>query len=150
VYRELFENSGDACFLMDSGGLRDCSRAFLDRLGFADKSDLLLRHLAALSTPVQPDGTPSDSRADAVIERACREMSHRFDWSFRRADGTDLVCPSRFAHGTSRDTRSFTAYCTRTRERDGSKTLCERWRVVSRRRRVTRSSDHWWNIWHAP
>jgi PAS domain S-box-containing protein len=93
VYRQIFENAPDACFLMDNEGLRDCSRAFLDILGYGDKSDVLSRPLAALSTAVQPDGADSDSKTDAVIERAFREASHRFDWSFRRADGTDVAVP---------------------------------------------------------
>nr|CAA9218733.1 diguanylate cyclase/phosphodiesterase (GGDEF & EAL domains) with PAS/PAC sensor(s) [uncultured Armatimonadetes bacterium] len=114
VYRQFFENAADPLFLLDESGFRDCNRAFLDLLGYPDKSRILSKPLSAVSPPAQPDGSASAHRAAEMVVAASQNGSHRFEWLHRRSDGTDFLMEVHLAaapsagrqllHGTLRDT----------------------------------------------
>ncbi len=112
-YRQIFERSADALFVLDEAGFLDCNRAYLDLLGYTDKAQVLGGPLPAVSPPAQPDGSPSAQKAAQMIALACRSGSHRFEWLHRRADGSDLLLEvlltampldgEQILHGTVRD-----------------------------------------------
>jgi PAS domain S-box-containing protein len=90
LFRLLFERSGDANLLIDGDRFVDCNQATVEILGAADKSAVLGTHPSELSPPFQPDGRPSREKADELLALAHRQGSHHFEWTHRRADGTDF------------------------------------------------------------
>ena len=90
LFRLLFERSGDANLLIDGDRFVDCNQATVEILGATDKSAVLGLHPSELSPPFQPDGRPSREKADEILALAHRQGSHHFEWTHRRADGTEF------------------------------------------------------------
>jgi diguanylate cyclase (GGDEF)-like protein/PAS domain S-box-containing protein len=84
-YRVLFEDSADACLLMDGKGFVDCNSAALEMFGFSHKSEF--RHPADISPPSQPDGTSSRAAAEEKIASALLNGKACFDWVHLRKNG---------------------------------------------------------------
>lgn len=92
VFRELFERSADAMALLDpvTKVLVDANPAAA-RLMRAPNKALLLQVSPLVLSPVrQPDGRASRELAREVVRRACEGGSHRFEWTVRRFDGSEL------------------------------------------------------------
>jgi diguanylate cyclase (GGDEF)-like protein/PAS domain S-box-containing protein len=84
-YRALFEDSPDACWLLDHRGFLDCNSTALKMFGFSDKAQFT--NPAAISPPTQPDGTPSAIAAQGKIASALRKGKVRFEWLHKRSNG---------------------------------------------------------------
>jgi diguanylate cyclase (GGDEF)-like protein/PAS domain S-box-containing protein len=82
-YRALFEESGDAHWLMDNKGFLDCNLAALSMFGFGDKAEFTSP--AAISPPVQADGTASTIAAAEKI--AFERGAESFGWLHQRRSG---------------------------------------------------------------
>src|SRR3990167_2188940 len=78
-FRDLFDNSPDPCWLIESGVFTDCNHAAVKMLGYAHRDDLL-RHPARLSPTFQSDGRPSFEKAEEMMQLALREGVTRFEW----------------------------------------------------------------------
>ena len=89
-FRRLFEDSGDASLIIDGNHFVECNRATLDMLGLKSKEQVLHTHPSRLSPPTQPDGRPSDEKAEEMMAVAYENGSNRFEWVHRKADGTDF------------------------------------------------------------
>src|SRR5262245_42371674 len=85
----LFEKSPDAIFLIDGDKLVDCNPAAVEILCYPGKSELLAVSASHLSPPLQPDGRPSAVMSE-MIAAAMQHGSHRFEWTARRANGSQL------------------------------------------------------------
>lgn len=85
-YRALFADSVDAALLMDEKGFLDCNAAALQLFGYSTPDSM--RHLASISPPHQPDGTPSLRAAEQRIAAAFLNGKERFEWLHQRKDGT--------------------------------------------------------------
>ncbi len=90
TFRALFDCSPDACLLIENNHFIDCNRAAVDMLRAGSKDRVMNTHPSVLSPPVQPDGRPSDEKADEMMAIAIREGSHRFEWVHRRMDGEEF------------------------------------------------------------
>ncbi|MDK2123326.1 hybrid sensor histidine kinase/response regulator [Parachitinimonas caeni] len=90
-FRLLFEQSADAMLLVDPRNNRvvDCNAATLEMLG-VDRGELIGHDTARFYPTTQPDGSLSVERARQAVELVRRRGWHRFDWQFRRDDGSDL------------------------------------------------------------
>ena len=90
-YRVLFEDSAEACWLLDEKGFVDCNPAALAMFGFSTKADFRhptdFRHPADISPPNQADGTPSQLAAEQRIAAALRNGKDNFEWLHRRKNG---------------------------------------------------------------
>jgi PAS domain S-box-containing protein len=86
----LFEKSPDAIFLVDGDTLVDCNQAAIEMLRYNSKSELLAATPEDLSPRLQPDGRSSSVIAGEMVTAALERGSHRFDWTGKRADGTEL------------------------------------------------------------
>jgi two-component system cell cycle sensor histidine kinase/response regulator CckA len=86
-YRELFERSADATFIIEGDTFIECNQAAVDMLRYATKEEALRTHPSELSPPTQPDGRDSFEKANEMIARAFEHGSHRFEWDHKRADG---------------------------------------------------------------
>ncbi len=89
-FRSLFRYSADAQLLFDGEACIDCNDAALKMMGCTRKEELLGNRLNDHFPPVQPDGRPSLDKAKEIVAKALNKESCRFEWVYRRADGTDL------------------------------------------------------------
>ncbi len=98
-WRNWFDHSPDAQFILDTSGIIECNAQALRVLGHVDKSRIVNREPASLSPELQSDGTPSDRRAAQLY---CRpDHTAKFDWLHVSFDGTELpvevvICPIDF------------------------------------------------------
>ena len=89
-FRVLFEKSSDAHLLFDERGIIDCNLATITMLRLQDKAQVLKLHPAVLSPERQPDGRLSSEKSQEMDRLAREEGHHRFEWTHRRADGSDF------------------------------------------------------------
>ncbi|MHB8972801.1 MAG: response regulator [Pirellulaceae bacterium] len=89
-YRELFESTGDAIMLLGATGFIECNQATLGLFGCPSKQDFFTRHPSEFSPPFQPDGMDSRTAANVRIAQAHLHGAARFEWTHRRADGSDF------------------------------------------------------------
>ena len=86
-YRDLFEQSADACLIIRDGRFVDCNQAAIEMLRCEDKKNVLEMHPAELSPERQSDGRLSLEKADEIMQRMVEEKSLRFEWLHKRVDG---------------------------------------------------------------
>ncbi len=84
-YRVLFEDSGDASWVMDEKGFVDCNPAALRMFGYS--TGTLMLHPADISPPNQPDGTNSRIAAQQKMASAFLNGKERFEWMHQRENG---------------------------------------------------------------
>ena len=89
-FRVLFEQSSNAHVLFDDGGIIDCNPAAVLLMRCTDKADLLGILPAALSPERQPDGRLSSEKGVEMCALARQNGTHRFEWTRRAADGTEI------------------------------------------------------------
>ncbi len=87
-WRNWFDHSPDAQFILDSTGIIECNAQALRTLGHVDKSRVLNCELASLSPELQLDGSPSNRGATDLYCRPDRTV--KFDWVHVSFDGTEL------------------------------------------------------------
>lgn len=91
TFRALFDHSSDAYLIYDDDtGIVDCNRAAVAMLRYPDREAMIGCRPRDFSPEFQPCGRPSADKAREVIAAARRDGVCRFDWTHRRADGTDL------------------------------------------------------------
>ena len=95
-FRTLFENASEAIVLLDvdAGRFADANDNAL-RLFELTLDELLKRHPAELSPPVQANGRGSDDLAAEYIEQALQGEPPIFDWLHKNASGVDIPCEVR-------------------------------------------------------
>lgn len=86
-YQTLFDKTADALLIIEGSNFIDCNQATLDMLGYATKEELYNTHPSKLSPEFQPDGQPSESKANLMIQTAFEQGSHRFEWDHKRKNG---------------------------------------------------------------
>ncbi|MDZ7735633.1 MAG: EAL domain-containing protein [Gammaproteobacteria bacterium] len=90
LFREVFESSEDAVFILDDDTLIDCNPAAVRMLGCASKDELLPAFPWGLSPSMQPDGRSSPEKAEEMIRIAHERNFHRFEWIHTRASGEEF------------------------------------------------------------
>jgi anti-anti-sigma factor len=92
-YQALVEYAPDAIVILDlDAGHFVTVNAAAEQLFGMSRAELLRAGPVEVSPPVQPDGRPSGTVATAHLARALAGERPRFDWTHRRADGTDVAC----------------------------------------------------------
>jgi len=90
-YRALYTESRDAVMLSTyESGFIAGNPATVKLFRCRDEEDFKGRTPASLSPERQPDGTLSAERVGAVMRAAFEKGSHAFEWTHRRADGTEF------------------------------------------------------------
>jgi diguanylate cyclase (GGDEF)-like protein/PAS domain S-box-containing protein len=84
-YRVLFEDSGDAIWLMDNETVLDCNLAARQLFGYDATASMPRPY--EMSPSNQSDGTSSRAAAEQKIAAALRSGKERFEWLHQRRNG---------------------------------------------------------------
>jgi PAS domain S-box-containing protein len=89
-FRALFEGTSQAVLLHDENGILEANASWLQLLGYSGLDEVLGKHPAALSAPIQPGGERAEILAREHIANALANGSTQFEWMVLRRDGTEL------------------------------------------------------------
>ena len=89
-FRALFEGTSQAVALHDEDGILEVNPSWLRLLGYSKPEEVLGKHPAALSAPIQPGGKRAAILAREHISRALANGSAQFEWTMSRRDGSEL------------------------------------------------------------
>ncbi|MDB6110244.1 MAG: Multi-sensor signal transduction histidine kinase, partial [Pedosphaera sp.] len=89
-FRALFEAGSQGVMLHDEHQLLEVNPATVRILGFNGPEDLVGRHPAEISAPIQLNGEPAEGLARRHIEACITNGSTRFDWLTRHAKGHEI------------------------------------------------------------
>ncbi len=87
-YRTLFENAGDAIFLMNGNRFIDCNKRTLEVFGCSTRNEIIGHTPVDFSPSMQPNGIDSGNYAIEKIEKAEKGDGQLFEWLHCRLDGT--------------------------------------------------------------
>lgn len=90
-YRTLFESSVEATLLLNKAYVIDCNQAALSLFGLASRADIVGRRLTQYSPLIQANGKHSTIEDDRHRAAALAEGSHRFEWTYCRANGVWFI-----------------------------------------------------------
>ncbi|MCK2087146.1 EAL domain-containing protein [Thauera aromatica] len=85
-YRTLFESTGEAILVIDSGTIVDCNPAAVRMFGAHDRDELVGVHPGQLSPELQANGESSLTAANRYIVQAFEGGKPSFEWTHRRVD----------------------------------------------------------------
>lgn len=85
-YRDIFEKSIDAVFILKDGHFVDCNEAALKMFGL-DRKTLFNTHPSQLSPELQPDGSSSFIKAEEMMKIALEKGCNRFRWNHQQKNG---------------------------------------------------------------
>ena len=98
-FRDLFERSPDACWIVDEANVFTlANQAAAAMLGYDAAGQIEALHPSEVSPEFQPDGRLSREKADEMIDLAHTQGIHRFEWMHRRRDGSDVPAEITLAH----------------------------------------------------
>jgi PAS domain S-box-containing protein len=89
-FRALFEGTSQAVVLHDENGIFDANPSWLQLLGFSSLEEVIGKHPADVSLPIQPCGEHAKVLERRYIANALANGSARFDWIVVRRDGTRI------------------------------------------------------------
>ena len=90
-YRSLYVDSRDAIMILSpERGFLAGNPAAIKLFGCRDEQDFTTRTPASLSPEYQPGGMASSDKSQEMMRLAMEKGSHLFEWTHRRADGTDF------------------------------------------------------------
>lgn len=88
-FRALYESIDVASLLTNETGIFDVNSAAEQLFGYS-RQEFMGKHPGEISPPLQPNGQDSLSLVNQQLAIAVDQGSHRFEWMYRRADGTDF------------------------------------------------------------
>jgi hypothetical protein len=80
-FRELYEKSGDAVFIIENGKFIDCNEAAVELFKYDNRLSLLNMRPEDLSPEIQANGQSSDEKANEMIKTCIKNGTHRFEWN---------------------------------------------------------------------
>lgn len=89
-FRALFEASSQGVILQDEQAMLEINPAGLRILGFSAPEEVLGKHPAETSAPIQPNGESAMTLARQHIQECLANGNCRFEWLTRNAQGTDI------------------------------------------------------------
>ena len=93
-YRTIFENAGDAIFLMRDNIFIDCNDSTLEIYG-CQRSEIIGSTPYRYSPEYQPDGSLSSDIANEMINAAYAGEPQVFEWQHCRQDGSNFLAEVR-------------------------------------------------------
>ena len=89
-FRALFEGTSQAVVLHDENGILEVNPSWLLLLGYSRLEDVIGKHPAEVSAPIQLGGERAEALARKHIANALANGSARFEWIVLRRDGTEV------------------------------------------------------------
>ncbi|PIH03507.1 HD domain-containing phosphohydrolase [Clostridium combesii] len=89
-FRNIFENSSDPILITLDNKVIDCNLAMIELLGYDSKSSILHKNPVQFSPEKQPNGESSKEKAIQVYKITMKNKKYKFEWWFKRVDGTLL------------------------------------------------------------
>ena len=89
-FRNIFESSSDPILITLDNEIIDCNLAMIELLGYDLKSSILHKNPVQFSPEKQPNGESSKEKALQVYKITMKNRKHKFEWWFKRVDGTLL------------------------------------------------------------
>jgi len=86
-YRDIFEKSIDAVFIIKDGVFTDCNEASLKIFDYPNKKSLFKLHPSEISPKEQPDGENSFEKSEKLMKIALEKGSTRFRWYHKTKKG---------------------------------------------------------------
>jgi PAS domain S-box-containing protein len=89
-FRALFEASSQGVMLHDEEKFLEVNPATLRIMGFTDPAQIVGKHPAEMSPPMQPNGESSAAVARRYITECMEKGTARFDWVTLNAEGAEV------------------------------------------------------------
>jgi PAS domain S-box-containing protein len=89
-FRALFEGTSQAVVLHDENGIFDANPSWLQLLGYSRLEEVIGKHPAEISAPIQPAGERAETLESKYIADALVKGSARFEWIVLRRDGIEV------------------------------------------------------------
>lgn len=86
-YQTLFEEAGDAIFIMKDELIINCNNATLDLFGYDNKNEIIGKYPYELSPKTQFNNENSKERALDIISKVKAGSSQKFNWLHRKNNG---------------------------------------------------------------
>lgn len=87
-FRNIFESSSDAIFIIDENKVIDCNTATIFLLGYQSKDSILGKSPSDLSPRKQPNGELSSEKIFDIYNYSIMNGKYRFEWWHQRPDGS--------------------------------------------------------------
>lgn len=108
-FRHIFESSPDATWVMQNHHFVEGNPAAAALFGYESRTAFMNIHPSEISPEFQPNGEDSFSEANRMMGLAEAQGVHRFEWTHRRADGTEFPAEVTLSTFTLNDTPSIYA-----------------------------------------
>jgi PAS domain S-box-containing protein len=89
-FRALFEGTSQAVVLHDENGIFDANPSWLQLLGYSKLEEVIGKHPADVSAPIQVSGESAKELERVHIANALVHGSARFEWIVRHRNGTEI------------------------------------------------------------
>ena len=89
-FRALFEGTSQAVVLHDDNGIFEANPSWLRLLGYSGLEEVIGKHPAEVSAPIQPGGERAKALERRYIAKALSDGSARFEWIVLRRDNTEV------------------------------------------------------------
>src|SRR5258707_6093202 len=89
-FRALFEGTSQAVVLHDENGILEANLSWLQLLGYSSVEDVIGKHPAEVSAPIQPGGERAEALAAKHIANPRTKGRAGFEWMVMRRDGTEM------------------------------------------------------------
>ncbi len=103
AYKDLFEVSGDAIFILDDDLIQDCNNSAAQLLCVGNKDIILGENMWGFSPEKQPDDKLSTNSAKEITRECFEKNKLRFDWVFKNNQGilmpTEVVLTTHILRG---------------------------------------------------
>lgn len=116
-FRNIFESSSDPILITLDNKIIDCNLAMIELLGYDSKSSILHKNPVQFSPEKQPNGESSKEKALQVYKITMKNRKHKFEWWFKRVDGTLLPAEVMMTTILHNGKKVFHSLCRDIRER---------------------------------
>lgn len=116
-FRNIFESSSDPILITLDNKIIDCNLAMIELLGYDSKSSILHKNPVQFSPEKQPNGESSKEKALQVYKITMKNGKYKFEWWFKRIDGTLLPAEVMMTTILHNGKKVFHSLCRDIRER---------------------------------
>ncbi|EPY2301692.1 diguanylate cyclase [Clostridium sporogenes] len=116
-FRNIFESSSDPILITLDNKIIDCNLAMIELLGYDSKSSILHKNPVQFSPEKQPNGESSKEKALEVYKITMKNGKYKFEWWFKRIDGTLLPAEVMMTTILHNGKKVFHSLCRDIRER---------------------------------